>query len=44
MTSEPTTEAATEPAQTAPEKVTIYLLEKSVIYDSGFTSYHYDEN
>jgi hypothetical protein len=43
-TTEATTEPTTEPTQAEPEKVTIYLLEKSVIYDSGFTSYHYDEN
>ena len=40
------TEAPTEevPTEEIPETVTVYLLEKSVLYDSGFTTYHYDEN
>lgn len=43
-TTEPTAAPTTEPIQPKPEKVKVYLLEKSVIYDSGFTSYHYDES
>jgi len=51
--SRPTTEAPTdstptapsaEPTQALPRKVTVYLLEKSVLADSGYTAYHYDEN
>ena len=39
------TTAATEaPTEEAAETDTVYLLEKSVLYDSGFTTYHYDEN
>lgn len=39
----------TDPTQTpaesvAPDKVTVYLLDKTVLYDSGYTQYHYDEN
>ena len=45
---EPATEAATEPAteptQTQKEKVTVYLLEKTVTYDNGSTEYYYDED
>lgn len=41
-----TNNGATEPAQPEasmpPEQVTVYLLEKSVLSDSGFTQYFYD--
>lgn len=41
----PSTEPApTEPVPTEPELVTFYLLEKSAIYDSGYTKYLYDDN
>lgn len=36
------TETPSQPNQ--PEKVTVYLLEKSVLADSGYTEYFYDEN
>ena len=38
------TEAPTEPVQAQPEKVTVYLLEKAVYFDSGHTEYSYDKN
>ena len=38
------TQATTEPTQAPPEIVTVYLLEQSVLADSGFTSYRYDDN
>ena len=38
------TEAPTEPVQAQPEKVTVYLLEKAVYFDSGYTEYSYDIN
>ncbi|MBQ9148132.1 MAG: hypothetical protein IJX69_01045 [Oscillospiraceae bacterium] len=41
---EPASEKVTDPTQTQSEKVTVYLLEKSVLYDSGATVYHYDED
>lgn len=52
---EPTANSTVAPTQTTPttipqspaspesETVTVYLLEKSAIYDSGFTEYEYDE-
>ena len=36
--------ASSMPHQTAPQKVTVYLLTKLAIFDSGYTEYVYDEN
>ena len=46
VTTETTAEAVNveNTVETKPEKVKVYLLDKTVIYDSGFTSYHYDED
>ena len=38
------TEAPTEPVQAQPEKVTVYLLEKAIYFDSGYAEYSYDKN
>jgi len=43
-TAEPTIEATTTPTQDQMEKVTVYLLEKTILFDSGSTEYYYDEN
>ena len=40
----PETQDTTEPAPVLPEKVTVYLLEKEVLFDSGYTEYTYDKN
>jgi len=40
----PTHEATIEPTQAKTETVTVYLLEELILYDSGSTEYHYDEN
>ena len=44
---EPTIEApttpATEPEETQPDKVTVYLLEKAVFCDNGYSEFFYDD-
>ena len=42
-TTEPTTAPTTEPEPTQPSTVTVYLLEKSVICDNGYSDYIYDD-
>lgn len=42
--SEETTESTTESTPVQPEKVAVYLLEKAVVFDSGYTEYYYDNN
>lgn len=42
-TTAPATEPATEPAEPQ-EKVTVYLVERTDYYDSGYVAYSYDEN
>lgn len=39
-----TTEEVAETTQPKSEKVTVYLVEESFLFDSGRTTYHYDEN
>ena len=39
-----TTEEVTEPTQPITEKVTVYLVEESFLFDSGCTKYYYDED
>lgn len=41
---EVTTEDITESTSVQPKKVTVYLLEKAVFFDSGYTEYYYDKN
>jgi YD repeat-containing protein len=43
-TTEPPTQPVTEPTQPKVEKVTVYLLTKTTVFDSGYIDYHYDEN
>lgn len=40
---EVTTTPVTEPEQTQPSKVTVYLLEKTVFCDNGYSAYFYDD-
>ena len=42
-TTAPITESATEPAEPQ-DKVTVYLVERTAFYDSGYVTYNYDEN
>lgn len=42
-TTEPTTAPTTEPEPTQPSTVTVYLLEKSVFCDNGYSDYIYDD-
>ena len=43
-TVEPETTVATEPVEALPETVTVYLLESSMLFDSGRIAYEYDDD
>lgn len=43
-TTEPTVIPTTEPTEAQPEFVTVYLLTEVAMFDSGYTTYEYDED